>query len=521
MAESNKVLIRSTPTIKPHLFEFADFESSQASKDDKKMFNGELTGFTQRRGIYEPVVMVGKVKLSQGSIKALSLWQNDLLPTISITFIDDGHIFTSRGYPISNITVSVFIQSPVKKLKSMAADFLITSVSSMPIPDTQSVIYTLSGELNVPILNGNYSNSYANMTSIQVLQQVAKEMQLGFADNQPEGTNDLMTWIMPNYTYKSFLKHVTKFAYKDDNNFFDFFIDRYYVLNFINVEKQFSRDKEIDTGYMALDQTQIDKRRTDPEKDDETEIEVPLILTNYPDAAHTEFFITDFSMTSNHGEILKNHAIRKYAYWYEHGENPEPDKNTDDVNFHVQFIEPLTSTIENDGTVAQTVTISDYINDLNNPKTESDNDPKVTSGVWSGINYGNAHSQYKFAELINHHNWLETEKNTLGVTLSGFNVNILRGSRIRVDIFLDRQAASAANVLATDNDPESKKFLNNLESGDAYVDGKASSVVYDRALSDFYYVSAMSYQYINGKFETSLSLSRRQWMKQPENKVNT
>jgi hypothetical protein len=31
----------------------------------------------------------------------------------------------------------------------------------------------------------------------------------------------------------------------------------------------------------------------------------------------------------------------------------------------------------------------------------------------------------------------------------------------------------------------------------------------------------MSYQYINGKFETSLSLSRRQWMKQPENKVNT
>ena len=32
------------------------------------------------------------------------------------------------------------------------------------------------------------------------------------------------TWIMPNYSYKSFISHIKKMAYADDSNFFDCFI---------------------------------------------------------------------------------------------------------------------------------------------------------------------------------------------------------------------------------------------------------------------------------------------------------
>jgi hypothetical protein len=397
----------------------------------------------------------------------------------------------------------------------MAADFLITSISSMPIPKSESVMYTLSGELNVPMFYGNFCKAFRNMTSIQALQKVASELQLGFADNQPEGTADTMTWIMPNYTYHSFMKSIAKLAYVDDNNFFDFFIDRYYILNFINVEKQFSKDKEIDTGFLALDQLQIDKSRSDPEKDKEVEIEIPLVITNHPDSAQTELYISDFAMVSNHGEIIRQNTLRKYLYWYDHGTNSEPENKTDDANYRCQFIEPLMSTTENDGKIPQTVSIEEYQKLVTDGTTSA---PKVASSEWSGMQYGNAHSEYKYAELLNYHNWLETEKNMLNVTLMGFNVNILRGSRIKVDIYLDRQAAAAANVMADDGDTSIVK--NKLESGDAYADGKGAGVVLDKALSDFYYVSSMDYVYRGGKFETSLSLSRRHWLKQPENKVN-
>lgn len=505
MAESNRILVRKTPTIKPNLFEYSDVESSKASQDNRKLIDGKASGFQQRAGLMEPLVMVGSIKLMSESLKSLTIWQDDLVPTISLTFVDSGYVFTSRGYPLANIIVSIFVQSPIKKLKSMAADFLITNISSMPIPNSASIVYTLSGELNVPFLYGNYSKAFRNLTSIQVMQKVAEDLQLGFADNQPEGTNDLMTWIMPNYTYKSFLTHISKFAYRDDNNFFDCFIDRYYILNFVNVEKQFSRDEEIDKGWQTIDQTVIDKRRINPEEDKLVEVEVPIILTNYPTASDTEFYITDFSIDSNHGEIIKKNAVRRYIYWYEHGANHSEEK-TNDANYRIHFTEPITSTVTKDGKLPHTITMPEYTSSDEKP----DDGPKISTNIWSGIDYSNAHASYKFAELLNHHNWLETEKNILNVTLSGFSVNLLRGSRVRVDIFLDKYSATMANAMAKDseNDPP----LNVLQTGEQEIDGKLTGYVKDVALSDFYYVRSIVHSYINGKFETKLTLSRRHWV---------
>ena len=514
MAEQNRILVRSTASIRPTAIEYADFESSKATDANRKLINGEVSGFRQRAGIMEPIVHIGKVKLTKHTLKILKIWQDDLIPRISLTIVDNGYVFTSRGYPLSNILVSVFIQSPLKKLKSMAADFMITSISSMPIPDSTSILYTLSGELNVPYLHGNYSKSYPNMTSIEVLQKVASELQLGFADNQAEGMNDTMTWILPNYTYKSFLQQVGKFSYRDDNNFFDIFIDRYYILNFVNVEKQFSRDKEIDMGWQAIDQTIIDKRRQDPEQKVDEEVEVPIILTNYPEAVQTEFFISDFSIDSNHGEILKTHAVRKYVYWYEHGANTDPKKQ-DNVNYRVHFTEPLTSPITNDGMAPQTVQIPEF---TNLSSKDMGNSPAISTNVWSGIDYGNAHASYKFAELLNHHNWMETEKNLLNVTLPGFSVNIMRGNRVKVNIYMSKQTAILANSMA--DDETNNPIKNTIDTGIPTIDNKPQAMVLDQSLSDFYYVRSVNYSYYDGKFETEVSLSRRHWMiPTAENKV--
>ena len=268
MAERNRIIARTKPTVKPGVLAYVDLESSES---ENKLVDGEVSGFKQRRGTFEPVVVIGTNKLTRNALKGLSIYMNDILPTCSITFVDNGKIFTSAGYPLSNIIAGIHIQSPVSKLKGLSADFFITSISSMPIPKSESIMYTVSGELHVPKINGYYSKAYRNMTSVKILRTIADELGLGFADNQPEDTQDSMTWILPNYSYKDLIAHVSKYAYKDDNCFFDAFVDRYYNLVFVNVEKQFERDTEIDQGFSAVPQTIINTERSNPEQDDDLE----------------------------------------------------------------------------------------------------------------------------------------------------------------------------------------------------------------------------------------------------------
>lgn len=521
MAQENRVTVRFNPSIAVNKLEIADFESSLSEEDKRKLFDGTASTFRQRRGLMTPFVKIGDVYINPNKIKALSIRQEDFTPTVSVSFIDEGHVFSSRGFPLSNIVMTVHIQSPVKQLKSMTVQFLINSISSMPFGQSQQVMYTLSGEMFIPLMYANYSKSFKNMTSVETLTKVAQDLQLGFADNQNEGTNDTMTWIIPNYTYKEFITQVMKFAYKDDGNFFDCFVDRYYVLNFINVEKQFARDDEPDTGFMALQQTALNFDRVDPEGDSEYLVEVPIVLTNYPNAKNSEFYITDYSLMSNHGDILRNNAIRRYIYWYEHGAgqtNTDTPKQVDILldngkpttqafedyeQFKLHFLEPLTSTVTNDGKKPQTVELPAYISESDN----EDDGPAIATGVWSGMDYGNAHPSYKFAELLNYHNWLETEKNMLNVTLEGFSVNVLRGSRVKVELFMDKLSALSKESLGSElgGDYPDKAV------GRPGIDDRPQSVVRDEFLSDFYYVKSIAYSYINGSFKTDLTLARRHW----------
>ena len=109
--------------------------------------------------------------------------------------------------------------------------------------------------MHIPKLHTNISKALSQVTSLDALLLIANDLQLGFSDNLTENTNDKMTWLIPNYSYKSAITHICKMAYSNEKQFFDCFIDRYYMLNFINVEKQFEKiddDKELD-DYTAKD----------------------------------------------------------------------------------------------------------------------------------------------------------------------------------------------------------------------------------------------------------------------------
>lgn len=508
----DRILIRSTPKIAPTQIAVRDTKQIKNENGveifDKK--SDEL-GYSERKGLMTPIVMIGRVRLPADAIKSIHVWQNELVPRISITLIDANSVFGAGGYPLANIIASVFIQSPNQQLKSLAGDYLINNVSSISLPGTATTIYTISGDLYIPKLNGQFSKSYPKLTSRGVLKKIADELQLGFADNLAESdTKDQMTWIMPNYSYKSFISHIKKMAYSDDSNFFDCFIDRYYTLNFINVEKMFGQDKELDKGFTTLVQTALNKNQLDPAS--ETDVDkspVDIVLSNYKSAKGSESFINEFSLISNHGEVLINNGLRRQAYWYDHGGNSQTkNSDPDSVNFIEHYAEPITTPAGNDGLAPQTVILDEYVN------------ADSIIGEWRGIDYGNAHSQYKFANIINDHNLKETQKNQLKIKLDGLNANIIRGSRVAVAIFLERQAAMNAAVARQEN---SKEFdPASVETGNPEYDQNMAAEFYDKGLSGFYYVSSIQYTYIDGKFETEMFLSRRHWiLPRPQNEITT
>ena len=477
------------PKIQLPKFEQLDLESN-GSKN--KIKDGELSGFTQRLGEKIPLIRIGNLKVEQSSIISVSVYQTGIVPTVHVSIVDMNGTFTSTSFPKTNPLITIYVASTHPKLKSFYQSFLITGIQSIPLGQA-AIRYDFIGELYVPNLTGNFIKSYSNMTSDQALKKIAEELNLGFASNE-DTTNDSMTWINPNLTYREFIKQIADHAYKTDTGFFECFIDRYYVLNLVNIEKQFTGEFVPDNGYPANYQGWADHDNIEnPYGGIGIDNTIPLVISNSALVdSGSELLITDFSLIGDNGEILKYEGFRKRMVSYKHGEaNPL-------LTF---FVEPISSQSTGDDSQYQKPQI-DYI---------------VNSEVvkWMGIDYSNTHIHYKFAKLLNYHNRLENEKTLLRVKLNGFNQNIVRGSRLPVQLVKSKEATLNASVLsddATSGTTPIVKFGNSTG-----IDPEAL----DPYLSGYYYVKEISYHF-NGlskersAYTTELILSRKNWIPEPK-----
>lgn len=496
MAVTDQILQILEPKINPPSLDVLDFETPES---DKKIRDPEAAGYGSQLGKKAPFIRIGNVRLSADSVISMTVYADSLIPKIHVSILDSTGTLTSVGYPKTNPLLTAYVATGHSKLKSFSQTFLITSVNSIPLQGS-SVRYDFHGELYIPKLNGNFIKSYPKLTSSQTLKKIAEELGLGYATNE-DTTNDQMTWINPNLNYKAFIKQVIDHSYKNESSFFDCFIDRYYVLNFINVEKQFKQFKdatEIPESYPSYASDYFDTSRTKSgNKADSEETMIPLILSNAEvGSAMSDLKILEYSMLGENGEILKLDGFKKGVILYRHGEE-SPVKTW--------FSEPLSQPSPDGLSVYQKIELEDY---AENPVVK-----------WMGTDYLNAHTNYKFAKIINTHNRFEAEKNMLKVKLPGFNMNVLRGSRIRVDIYASRSKKSYDESRNDDKNPtDSQKMQDPSKSS-------MTDLVLDTNLSDTYYVKEIVYKYSpthpGTAFTTEMILGRRNWIPAQimENKV--
>lgn len=481
MALVNQILNTIKPTIPTRSMGILNLDPANQKDNNDTLLAGSIAETT---GSIIPMVrFVNAYTVPTDQIMELEVSQCGFLPRCRIAIWDKNHMFTNLYNPVFDPIVSVYVKSPNQNLKPLRNDYLITNIESSTMDD-DTKIYYIEGDLYVPRIYDNVSKSYPNMRSIDCLKAICTDLGLGYSSNE-ESTNDKMTWINPNMSYYTFMRDdVAKRAYKDDQTFFTCFIDRYYNLNFVNVEKQMAQDADFDQSFFAEHTMRnLSSLNNLDQRDIPDSVQAEVVLSNHPNALGSVNGIYSHKVISNNGDVLRVEAFRKNVYWY------------DSMMGSAQtfFLEPLSNTNTLTGSEHQTPIPTDLA--------------KTQVKKWVGFEYGNAHKNNKYAQALNFHNNAEMDKNQLHVKLNSLNPVVTRGSRVPVSIYNETYFAALK-----------KAAMGNVDQ----IDDATNNLYYiDDMLSDVYYVKDIVYNYQVLRqpmpFSTTMVLAKRNWKKQPFN----
>jgi len=359
--------------------------------------------YVSKIGLYPFVIFNGLI-LDYKRFINFKISSDEFLPKLEMTFKDYSNKMFDSLFPLDDSIISVFLKSPSESLKPIRMDFKIVEFN--PIKNglkSQEIIYKLVGLLDVSALYFTSYGSYRG-TSYDVTKQICTEIGIGFASNI-QNTNDAQTWINPADKKIIFLQSLAKASYKNDTAFILSYIDLYYNLNFIDIERQFA-DSTANLKGIMNDSTLI--------KDGNEELK-SLFLTNHPDAASSNIFITRYNILNESTQVNLEIGYFGEARYYKKIER----------ELDVYTVDAL-SDIGNSDTIVL----------KSNSDTDTDN---LNNFGGMHIFYGtidtdNMHENYHYAMMLNHRNLNFFQKVRMKVILSQPNFNLYRFQMIKVKL---------------------------------------------------------------------------------------
>lgn len=443
----------------------------------------------KQMGAIFPLVQINKHKFGENEIVRFSLDESGFYPTLSVSVVSSDGVFLSRSYPKDGDPISIFVRSKLDEFNPIRLDFEITNVIAGRSTDNTGEVaqYTFIGVLRVPGLYYDHCKAFKDKLSIDTLAEVANELKLGFATNETS-TNDKMTWLCPYDTYLKFMKDVTQASYKDEDSFFDTFIDKYYNLNFVNVNSQFGEDFEIEEALDSFASGNDYNAGQVIEKFDSK-----ILLSNINQLRGMGNWISNYTLVSNSGEVIITNGYRRYVQFYDaQGTDEAP---VDKYKSH--FIEPSNTKNVGDDKMLQRGRIKE-------PEIFKNTNKYKWLGIQESLPNGNAHENFMYAHIQNWQNKQEIDKYELKVWLNKCNFNLYRGMRV---------------PLLMINIGSQMRMQQSQQPEQAETD----KLSFDRFLSGYYYIKGMqvSWNAADLVFNQILTLTRREWPIPPQPEQNT
>ena len=454
MAISNLILTITEPTLKLDEIAIVDFESKIATENTTMIPPSKFVG------MFYPLIFINLYEFTISDINTFELTLQGFLPTIRINVTDTKDIFNNRYFPLDGNVISLYIKANNEELyKAIRIDFDILNISPLQSIDNRRFIIT--GQMKVPGLLGEFNESYKGK-SYDVLIKVANSLKLGFASNIDK-SDDEMVWINPSDTRLKFIEDITSNAYVNENCFMRSYIDPFYYLTFIDVNKAFN-NKDIEESEV------YSKSPADLSKDIKY-ARVPAALTNHKDYAGNSKYISAYSMINNTGEIFLKNGYKRHVLSYD-----------SDVNkFISEFVDPFTTDDTDSKTHLKGRLVNENSFSINSiiegfktlsPENIIDKHTKYKylgkQSSYGKLN-GNTHQHYIYSQVLNYQNNMEMFKMGMVIDLEIVDMSLYRFQNIPVLIYnYDPTMKATVNTNDTNMDStvdNDKSVLNTFLSG--------------------------------------------------------
>lgn len=392
---------------------------------------------------YMPIVWYNAYQIDAQLIEVMTIYYDGILPALKFSFVDSTGLMKDKGFPLDDSKITVFIYSRSTQLKSIYLQFKIRS-----FVNAQGLML-IDGIIDVDGLYSKKFKSYPSLTSDKALQELCKEIGLGYNTNVTE-TNDKMTWINPGKKPYEFVTDVIDRAYISDEAFVAGNIDLFYNLNFVDIQKELSRDINQEIGIS--NQGGLEDVLNVKDKSDISD----LFLSNDESLSGGNMYFTNYRIINNSTAISTELGYSDNLKYYDTTDKTFLNFKIDSMNNNADKSIVLKGGPQNNNFFTQNVNY-----------------------IYGGkLDVDNAHKNFNYSETHNNRNIYESQKISMQIELPTPNYNLYRFQKIKL-------------ILSANTSTPSSKMVNQRLSGD-------------------WIIVDIEFKLLNGKILQTISLVKRE-----------
>ena len=490
MSESiveRNILTIIEPAIELDPLEILDVESGTENSDGAEQ-QIKPSKFSQ----VIPEIRINSYNVQMDRLNFFSLKNDAFYPTCKIQFADVDGMFSARFYPKDGdlIQVNIRSQGDETTFKPIRIDFTI--VDCKPVGGgggASASEYLIMGRMFVPNLFTENVEYEEDVTSWDALLNIAERLQLGYASNVEE-TADAMTWTNPNDTTETWIQDIVANSYLSDETFFTSYIDPYYYLTMVDVNRLFSQEGAIEASQ-TFSQNAGDTMGAEGSEGQEDEF--PNYLSNMIQMQGGARYVSKHELVNKSGAISKANGYKRYTqYW-----------DLEAKEWISEFVDPLTN--DTPGMIPATKgRIVD--GEVEGPRNDQ------VKYKYLGTQGDNVHPEFQYATVQNYQNNAEINKMGMVIELDTVNPALVRYSRIYVQI-LEFASPIKNTLLAPSNDEIEGEEAPQTRSGDPDEnDQNSENGVVNEYLTGFYVISGVEWILTKpGPVRMRLKLQRREF----------
>jgi len=492
MALERQILTRTEPTIALDDLQF----KSHGEEEGKGSVSKDLGGRT-------PLIHINGYVFQEGDVTSMVLDMNGKIPKITASITDGEGYFIVDTYPRSGDVLSLRIASrQTDTYKDIRIDFDIEKVVSSPKgakdQSAEGAKYVFTGIMKIPGLFADVCKSYGEGSSLDHLEAMATELQLGFASNiDSANPEDLMNLVVPFKTMSDVIAETVEHSYTGDEGFQTYSIDPYYYLTYVDVNKALNSEDGVDISFASYAESYDENAGEEDDK-----MMTALVLSTYEQTEGTNHNISKYALKHGAGAVARKEGFKKVLQFYE--DNPMHENGG--LGEIRTDVEPLSG---------------ENMSDIEEPLKGRRGEERYLSEIkykymGRSSNTSNTHPQWKFAETHNRQNMSELGKLKLEVELPVFNPAIYKYQKLPVIIFTE-----GLNQKLSSDQVETKKGDEGFDNGGTTEGSEAATgeQKINSFLTGYYVVGGIQYIYSSkdDSIKQKLILWRREWESRSNN----